>query len=239
MAHADRPSRLEVAQLWADLVSKVLGGLAILVAAWWTYTNFTVERTHDPTMVVTIAPAVRRLDADEVLLNVDVFMENIGKVAIRPRFPRDAAEGDLGLEISIVEMEPLAGPRPVAERPVGGDAAAAAGLVAEGLVAESAVAETSVPLFDWTSGDGAPRPVLMKRNLLATNEDFRQRRYQLNPGVRYREPFACVVEPDRLYAIRARFWTDEGSVADLVYIDTFVRDDAAGGAAPPPRVSLR
>jgi len=234
MAHADRPSRLEVAQLWADLVSKVLGGLAILVAAWWTYTNFTVERTHDPTMVVTIAPAVRRLDADEVLLNVDVFMENIGKVAIRPRFPRDAAEGDLGLEISIVEMEPLAGPRPVAERPVGGDAAAAAGPVAEGPVAESAV-----PLFDWTSGDGAPRPVLMKRNLLATNEDFRQRRYQLNPGVRYREPFACVVEPDRLYAIRARFWTDEGSVADLVYIDTFVRDDAAGGAAPPPRVSLR
>jgi hypothetical protein len=30
-----------------------------------------------------------------------------------------------------------------------------------------------------------------------------------------------VVERNRLYAIRARFWTDQGSVADLVYIDTF------------------
>jgi hypothetical protein len=35
-----------------------------------------------------------------------------------------------------------------------------------------------------------------------------------------------VVERNRLYAIRARFWTDEGSVADLVYVDTFQ-------AAPP------
>jgi hypothetical protein len=43
--------------------------------------------------------------------------------------------------------------------------------------------------------------------------------------VKYREPFACVVGRDRLYAIRARFWTDEGSVADLVYVDTF-RPDA-------------
>jgi len=232
MSAPARSSRLEVAQLWVDLVSKVLGGLAILVAAWWTYTNFTVERTHDPTMVVTVAPAVRRLGDDEVLLNVDVFMENIGKVAIRPRFPRREADGDLGLEISIVEMEPLAGPRPAAERPAGPGAASDA-------ASARTAAPGAVPLFDWTSGDGAPRPVLMKRNLLGTNEDFRQGRYQLNPGVRYREPFACVVEPDRLYAIRARFWTDEGSVADLVYIDTFVRDAAAGAAAARPRLSAR
>jgi hypothetical protein len=66
-----------------------------------------------------------------------------------------------------------------------------------------------------------PRPLLLKRNLLASNEDYRHRRYQLNPGVRSREPFACVVERNRLYAIRARFWTDQGSVADLVYVDTF------------------
>jgi hypothetical protein len=217
-----RHSRLEVAQLWADLVSKMLGGLAVLVAAWWTYTNFTVERTHDPTMVVRVAPAVHRLRDDWVLLNVDVFLENIGKVAIKPRFPRHEGDGDLGLEISIVAMEPRAGPS--AERPP--ETAGAAGAAA-------------LPLFDWTSGDGAPRPVLMKRNLLGTNEDFRQGRYQLNPGVRYREPFACVVEPDRLYAIRARFWTDEGSVADLVYVDTFARDEADGGAAGALRVSAR
>jgi hypothetical protein len=62
---------------------------------------------------------------------------------------------------------------------------------------------------------------LRKRNLLASNEDFANGCYQLNPGVRYREPFACIVEKDRLYAIRARFWTNEGSVADLVYVDTF------------------
>jgi hypothetical protein len=53
-------------------------------------------------------------------------------------------------------------------------------------------------------------------------------RYQLNPGVRYREPFACVVERDKLYAIRARFWTNDGSVADLVYVDTF---RVAGGVS--------
>ena len=187
-------SSLELAHLWADLVSKVLGGLAIVVAAWWTYTNFTVERTHDPTMEVNVVPSVHPLRENQVLLNVDVFMRNVGKVAIVPRFPHADGDRDLGLEISIVELEPL----------------------------RRDDAAPEIPWFDWTSGDGGPRPLLQKRNLLASNEDFRNGRYQLNPGVKYREPFACVVERDRLYAIRARFWTDEGSVADLVYVDTFV-----------------
>ena len=66
---ADHPHRtpLEVAHLWVDLVSKVLGGLAVVVAAWWTYTNFTVERTHDPTMLVTLSPTVHPLADDRVL----------------------------------------------------------------------------------------------------------------------------------------------------------------------------
>jgi hypothetical protein len=202
-----RHPRLETAQLWADLVSKVLGGLAVLVAAWWTYTNFTVERTHDPTMVVTVSPSVHPLRGEQVLLNVDVFMENIGKVAIKPKFPRGDEDQDLGLEISIVELEPLHSG--VAERPAGGEESAAGD------------AEREVPWFDWTAGAGNPRPLLHKRNLLAANEDFQHGRYQLNPGARYREPFACVVERSRLYAIRARFWTEEGSVADLAYINTF------------------
>ena len=204
-------SRLEVAQLWADLVSKVLGACAILVAAWWTYANFTVERTHDPTMVVSLSPHVHSLPGAQVLLNVDVFMENIGKVAIKPRFPGHAADRDVGLEISIVEIEPLA----EADRPTDRG---------NGVQAE---ADPSVPWFDWTLGDGNPRTLLLKRNLLATNEDYRGRRYLLNPGVRYREPFACIVERGKLYAIRARFWTDRGAVADLVYVDT-VSGSAAG-----------
>lgn len=210
---------LELAHLWADLFGKVLGGAAILVAAWWTYTNFTVERTHDPTMEVTVTPTVHPLRGEQVLLNVDVFMRNIGKVAIVPKFSdepdpvgglsdrdlddRDLDDRDLGLEISIMEIKPLersaAGAKPAT--PDDGD--------------------PGVPWFDWNAGDGNPRPVLLKRNLLATNEDFLNRRYQLNPGVKYREPFACIVQRHRLYAIRARFWTAEGSVADLVYIDTF------------------
>jgi len=202
-----RHARLVVAQLWADLASKLLGVLAVLVAAWWTYTNFTVERTHDPTMVVTVSPTVHPLRGDQVLLNVDVLMENIGKVAIKPKFPRGPDERDLGLEISIVEIEPLR-PDP-AER------------AAEGEPPAAEPSDRDIPWFDWTSGAGNPRPLLHKRNLLATNEDFRHHRYQLNPGVRYREPFACVVERGKLYAIRARFWTADGSVADLVYVDTF------------------
>jgi len=203
-----RPA-LETAHLWVDLVSKVLGGLALVVAAWWTYANFTVERTHDPTMLVRMTPTVSRLVDERVLLNVDVFMENIGKVAIRPRFGGDAADRDVGLEISIVEIEPL--------RREHAPQAAASGTAAVSVPD----ADPDVPWFDWTSGDGAPKPILLKRNLLAANEDYRHGRYQLNPGVRYREPFACVVEHNKLYAIRARFWTDEGSVADLVYVDTF------------------
>lgn len=117
-----RSERLRTWHLWADVVSKILGVVALVVAAWWTSTNFTVERTHDPTMEVS---------------------------------------------------------------------------------------------------DGRPRPILLKRNLLASNEDYRHNRYQLNPGVRTREPFACVVRRNRLYAIRARLWTEDGSVADLVYVDTF------------------
>ncbi len=203
MPHDDRRSRLETAHLWADFFSKVLGGAAILVAAWWTYTNFTVERTHDPTMEVTVSPSVHPLAGDRVLLNVDVFMKNIGKVAIVPRFPERDGDRDLGLEISIVEIEPLGDPKPAVHQ------------------ASHVEADPEVPWFDWNSADGNPRPLLLKRNLLATNEDFVNGRYQLNPGVKYREPFACIVERNKLYAIRARFWTDEGSIADLVYIDTF------------------
>lgn len=198
-----RAERLRDAHLWADLVSKVLGVVALMVAGWWTYTNFTVERTHDPTMEVSVEPSVHPLDGSRILLNVDVFLRNAGKVAIVPRFPNGDADTDVGLEISIVEIEPV-----VAATGQGGPPAAVG-------------ADPAMPWFDWTSGDGRPRPILLKRNLLASNEDYRRRRYRLNPGVRSREPFACVVEKDRLYAIRARFWTDEGSVADLVYIDTF------------------
>jgi hypothetical protein len=197
-----RRPRLETAALWADLVSKVLGGIALVVAAWWTYTNFTVERTHDPTMEVSVSPAVNPLRADKALLNVDVFLRNVGKVAIVPRFPTEPHDRDVGLEISIVEIQPFSRLPAESESP-------------------PPPYDASVPWFDWTSGDGSPKPILVKRNLLESNEDFRNRRYQLNPGVRYREPFACVVDRDRLYAIRARFWTDEGSVADLVYVDTF------------------
>jgi len=209
MSGSGRPA-LETAHLWADLVSKVLGGMAIVVAAWWTYTNFTVERTHDPTMLVSLTPTVHALGGDQVLLNCDVFMENIGKVAIKPRFAADETDRDVGLEISIVEIEPL---RRASVKPPPGDATLPDTATAD--------ADPDVPWFDWTSGDGNPKPILLKRNLLAANEDFRHGRYQLNPGVKYREPFACVVERGRLYAIRARFWTDEGSVADLVYVDTF------------------
>jgi hypothetical protein len=202
MTDQPRRPRLETAALCADLVSKVLGGIALVVAAWWTYTNFTVERTHDPTLEVSVTPTVQPLRDDKVLLNVDVFLRNIGKVAIVPRFPTEDHDRDVGLEISIVEIQPFTRLPAEAEVPPPPSA-------------------PDVPWFDWTSGDGSPKPILVKRNLLDSNEDFRHRRYQLNPGVRYREPFACIVDRDRLYAIRARFWTDEGSVADLVYIDTF------------------
>ena len=221
-----------MAHLWADFVNKVLGGIALLVAAWWTYTNFTVERTHDPTMLVTLSPTVHPLADDRVLLNVDVFMQNIGKVAIKPKFPHQHAEQDLGLEISIVEIEPLRGDAG-APPPADGSAVSATDTPPSAPPA-AAEADPGIPWFDWTSGDGNPRPILHKRNLLASNEDFRMGRYQLNPGVKYREPFACVVDRDRLYAIRARFWTDGGSVADLVYVDTF-RADAAAAVDLSPR----
>jgi hypothetical protein len=203
MEQNTRLDRLELARLWADLVGKVLSGIALIVAAWWTYTNFTVERTHDPTMEVNVSPSVHPLRTGKVLLNVDIFLRNIGKVAVKPKFPRDANDQNLGLEISIVEIEPLSHGSTTAGQPA------------------ADAADPAVPWFDWTAGDGNPKPLLRKRNLLASNEDFANGVYQLNPGVRYREPFACIVEKDRLYAIRARFWTNDGSVADLVYVDTF------------------
>ena len=210
-----RPTGLELTHLWVDIVGKVLGGLAVVVAAWWTYANFTVERTHDPTLEVTVEPHARPIDDHRTLLAVDVFLRNVGKVAVAPRYAPTPDVEDAGLEISIVAIEPLARSTP--------DTAAVDG-------------DPDVVWFDWTSGDGAPETILRKRNLLASNEDYRQGRYQLNPGVRYREPFACIVERGRIYAIRARFWTDEGAVADLVYADTLAVDGAptgavAGGAA--------
>lgn len=197
-------SKLELAQLWADLVSKLLGGAALLVAAWWTYTNFTVERTHDPTMEVTITPNVQPLRDKQVLLNVDVFLQNIGKVAITPAYPRVEDGSDLGLEISLIELDPMHHPS-----------------TDSNISAAAQADQDEVSWFDWTEGAGNPKKRLHKRNLLATNADFRNGRYQLNPGVRYREAFACLVERDKLYAIRARFWTAEGSVADLIYVSTY------------------
>lgn len=205
MQSPPRRSRLEMAHLWVDLVSKVLGGIAILVAAWWTYTNFTVERTHDPNLELSIEPRVHPLDDSRVLLAVDVFMRNVGKVAVVPRFANGEDQESAGLEISIVSMEPSR--RSTTD-------------TTKTTETTSPDAPPDVLWFDWTSGDGAPETILRKRNLLSSNEDYRDRRYQLNPGVRYREPFACIVERGRLYAIRARFWTDEGTVADLVYVDT-------------------
>ncbi len=214
MDYSNPLTRLEKAHLWAELVSKVIGGIALLVAGWWTYANFTVEKTHDPTMEVTLSPTVHALRGEQVLLTVDVFLRNIGKVAITPRYASDGQQQDLGLEISLVEMEPLAH--------------------------ETTEPATALPWFDWNAGGGNPRQLLQKRNLLATNEDFRRGRYQLNPGVKYREPFACVVERNKLYAIRARFWTDDGSVADLVYIDTFLPNEgprAGADESPAPGAS--
>jgi hypothetical protein len=153
-------------------------------------------------MEVNVSPSVHPLRNDKVLLNVDIFLRNIGKVAIKPKFPHGSNDQNLGLEISIVEIEPLSHGSTTARQPA------------------ADAADPSVPWFDWTAGDGNPKPLLRKRNLLASNEDFANGFYQLNPGVRYREPFACIVEKDRLYAIRARFWTNDGSVADLVYVDT-------------------
>ena len=211
----DKPKRLVTAHLWADLISKVLGAIALIAAGVWTYTNFTVERTHDPTMQVDIRPAVQALPGEHVLLNVDVFLQNIGRVAIQPRFAADETElADLGLEISIVEIEAI----PSTDSPSGSD---------------------ERPWFDWTDGAGEPRAVFHKKNLLATNEDFRNRRYQLNPGVKYREPFACLVERDKLYAVRARFWTEEGSIADLVYVHTFAPDNGPLENANRLRPELR
>jgi hypothetical protein len=146
-------NRLELARLWADLVGKVLSGIALIVAAWWTYTNFTVERTHDPTMEVNVSPSVHPLRGNDVLLNVDVFLRNIGKVAVKPKFPHKADDQNLGLEISIVEIEPR------------GSGATAP----QQATADEAV--PSVPWFDWTAGAGNPKPLLRKRNLLASNED--------------------------------------------------------------------
>lgn len=209
--------RLKTAHLWADLISKVLGAIALIAAGVWTYSNFTVERTHDPTMQVDIQPAVHPLQDGHVLLNVDVFLQNIGRVAIQPRFANDEAHtADLGLEISIVEIEAI--PRGESGTPSERD---------------------ERPWFDWTEGAGEPRAVFHKRNLLATNQDFQNRRYQLNPGVKYREPFACLVEKDKLYAVRARFWTDEGSIADLVYVHTFARASEALESANLLRSSLK
>ena len=209
------PKRLQTAHLWADLVSKVLGAIALVAAGVWTYTNFTVERTHDPTMQVDIQPEVHVLQDDHVLLNVDVFLQNIGRVAIQPRFATEEMQSsDLGLEISIVEIEAIPG-------------------------SNESPGAVERPWFDWTDGAGEPRAVFHKKNLLATNEDFRNRRYQLNPGVRYREPFACLVEKDKLYAVRARFWTDEGSIADLVYVHTFAPEKGPIENANHLRTELR
>lgn len=67
-----------------DVVSSIVGTLAILVGAWWTWLLFVRQRQGHMKAVVAHATDAHVLDGNNRRIRVDIKVKNVGSVALRP-----------------------------------------------------------------------------------------------------------------------------------------------------------
>lgn len=67
---------------WVDFVLTCMSLIAIPVAGWWAYHNFTVEDTHERNPNISVSADVLPYDDDHRLLVVHIRPKNVGKVPI-------------------------------------------------------------------------------------------------------------------------------------------------------------
>jgi hypothetical protein len=71
---------VEKAKTWAEFLLAVVSIVAIPVAAWWAYTNFTEEDTHALNPNITVSAETLPYDDDRSILVVHSRPKNVGKV---------------------------------------------------------------------------------------------------------------------------------------------------------------
>jgi hypothetical protein len=172
-----------------DGASKIISTAAILVGAWWAYRQFYVHREDAHNLIVELKPRIVATDTGSPVLIADVYLTNIGKVAIWPAQPKTVTSGE-GCELSVIEYsDPSKGQ------------------------------SDDLPIIDYDRGGGRVVRRLTKHNLLSHYAAYAHGNYVLNPGSKYHETSAIPVSRGKLYCLRVRFFTQEGwTSADFAYV---------------------
>lgn len=175
-----------------ELLSKAAGIIALVVGAWWTYSQFTIHRENAENVNITLEPKVVAEGTDAPLILANVALDNIGKVPVRAgRYNKEHE----GLELTVIEYKnPKKGigqNKQVIDWELGGDAP---------------------PSSEW--------PVVAY-NMIGEYTAYKNGNYNLNPGSKCKESVAIPAKPGKLYLLRVRFFSESGwSTSDLAYIYT-------------------
>ncbi|WP_157658346.1 hypothetical protein [Burkholderia ubonensis] len=98
--------QLEKVKLWADLALTCASLIAIPVAGWWAYHNFSVEDTHEANPNISVSADVLPYDDDRRLLVVHIRPKNAGKVPIELD---GGKKGDIDVEVKVLPAKLPAG----------------------------------------------------------------------------------------------------------------------------------
>ncbi len=175
-----------------EAISKFAGIIALIVGAWWTYSQFTIHRENAENVNVSIDPKVIAESSSNPIILANVTIENVGKVAVRAGKYNDEHEG---LELTVIEYKNhakgIGQNKQVIDWELGGDAP---------------------PSNDW--------PVV-GYNMISQYKAYKDGNYNLNPGSKFKESVAVPAKHEKLYLLRVRFFSDSGwSTSDLAYIYT-------------------
>jgi hypothetical protein len=76
----------EIAQAWADVVSKAATIVAMVVAGFWTWLLYVRQRLRFPRAQVDIAVDHAELVTDKRLVHIAIRIVNVGTVVLKPQF---------------------------------------------------------------------------------------------------------------------------------------------------------
>lgn len=91
--------QLEKVKLWAEFALTCASLIALPVAGWWAYHNFSVEDTHETNPNISVSADVLPYDDDRRLLVVHVRPKNAGKVPIELD---GGKKGDIDVEVKVL-----------------------------------------------------------------------------------------------------------------------------------------
>ncbi|KVN23892.1 hypothetical protein WJ63_19340 [Burkholderia pyrrocinia] len=91
--------QLDKVKPWAEFALTCASLIAIPIAGWWAYHNFSVEDTHEVNPNISVSADVLPYDDDRRLLVVHVRPKNAGKVPIELG---GGKRGDIDVEVKVL-----------------------------------------------------------------------------------------------------------------------------------------